>query len=121
MKKRPFCILFLLLAPAVAHCETTLQHISMQIISYRSFAAADMCHVNSILYGQIIQQRANGLDKATVEKKLDVSSSPSVKDIVDAAYKLPIAQAPEPEQFYKSCADKQQAEIQKDIAAMPAS
>lgn len=121
MKKRLFCIFLLLLAPVIARSETTMHHISMQVISYRSFAAADMCHVNSLLYGKIIQQRANGLDKAAMEEKLDVSSAPSVRDVVDAAYKLPIAQSPDPEHFYKTCAEKQQADIQKDIAAMPAS
>ncbi|WP_433588215.1 hypothetical protein [Pseudomonas koreensis] len=120
MKKTSLSALILSIAAGSAQAETTMGHISMQVVSYRSFAAANLCHVNSGLYGQVLQQREKGISKSALEEKLDVASAPAIQEIIDTAYRPTNSQVVQPEDFYKSCIASQQAVIQKEIAGMSA-
>lgn len=102
-----------------AQAETTAAHISMQLISYASFTAANVCHVESLLYGQILEQKKNGAEKAVIEEKLNVATAPNIKILVDTIYDSSALNVSNSEQFYKQCISKKQADIEKDIVTMP--
>ena len=106
------------LASGVTCAETTPAHISMKLISYASFAEASVCHVESVLYGKIFEQRANGVEKNIIQEKLQVGSAPNIKKLVDEIYDYPLASLQNAEQFYKQCVSKKEVEINKRIATM---
>ena len=102
-----------------SQAKTTEAHISMQLISYASFTAANVCHVESLIYGQVLEQKKSGAEKAFIEEKLNVATAPNIKVLVDTIYDPSGINVPNSQQFYKQCIIKKQADIEKDIATMP--
>lgn len=92
----------------------------VQGLARAAFTAARMCHAHSVLYGQILQARKEGAEKGTVEKKLNMASSPMVVPLINSAYDGPLEKTMDPEEFYADCATKMQALVVKTTPALKA-
>jgi len=111
-------LLAAMLVPNLAFSAPEPAQTPVQALTRQAFAGAKLCHVHSVLYGQILDARKGGAEKSFIEKKLNVASSPLIAPLINSAYDGPADKTQDPEAFYAECATKMQDMVVKRAPAL---